>query len=166
MEISLRPVGDGDLPLFFDWMSDPVAVHAAAFTSEDPTDRHAFDAHWARVLADPSVVMRSVLADGAVVGNAGVYGPPDDREVTYWIDRARWGRGVATAALAALLDAVPERPLYACRGRQRGVPAGAGEVRVHRDGQGPRLCERPRRGDGRAAVHPVRMRRRPSCCPS
>lgn len=125
MEISLRPVKDGDLPLFFDWMSDPVAVHAAAFTSEDPTDRHAFDAHWTRILADPAVVMRSVLADGVVVGNAGVYGPPDDREVTYWIDRARWGRGVATAALAALLAAVPERPLYA-----RAAADNAGSRRV------------------------------------
>lgn len=28
-------------------------------------------------------------------------------------DRARWGRGLATAALPALLDAVPERPLHA-----------------------------------------------------
>ncbi|MFD0022037.1 GNAT family N-acetyltransferase [Streptomyces sp. NPDC058382] len=113
MDVSLRPVRDGDLPLFFAWMADPVAVHTAAFTSEDPTDRHAFDAHWKRILADGSVVMRTVLADGVVVGSAGVYGPPDDREVTYWMDRARWGRGLATAALRALLDTVPERPLYA-----------------------------------------------------
>lgn len=113
MDVSLRPVQDGDLPLFFAWMSDPESVRAAAFTSEDPTDRHAFDAHWARILADPSVVMRTVLADGVVAGNAGVYGPPGDRDVTYWIDRSLWGRGVATAALAALLDAVPERPLFA-----------------------------------------------------
>ncbi|MFG2601917.1 GNAT family N-acetyltransferase [Streptomyces sp. NPDC048462] len=125
MDVTLRPVRDGDLPLFFDWMSDPVAVHAAAFTSEDPTDRHAFDAHWARILADPSVVMCSVLSDGVVVGNAGVYGPPDDRDVTYWIDRARWGQGLATAALRALLVRVPERPLYA-----RAAADNAGSRRV------------------------------------
>ncbi|MFD8689389.1 GNAT family N-acetyltransferase [Streptomyces sp. NPDC059651] len=113
VDVSLRPVRDADLPLFFVWMSDPESVRTAAFTSEDPADRHAFDAHWTRVLADPSVVMRTVLADGAVVGSAGVYGAPGERQVTYWIDRARWGRGVATAALRALLDVVPERPLYA-----------------------------------------------------
>ncbi|MCX4773378.1 GNAT family N-acetyltransferase [Streptomyces sp. NBC_01260] len=113
MDVSLRPVRDGDLPLFFAWMADPESVRTAAFTAEDPTDRHAFDAHWGRVLADASVVMRTVLADGAVVGNAGVYGPPDSRQVTYWIDRAHWGRGLATAALRALLGSVPERPLYA-----------------------------------------------------
>ncbi|MFD5189794.1 GNAT family N-acetyltransferase [Streptomyces sp. NPDC058357] len=111
--ITLREVQDGDLPLFFAFMSDPEAVRTAAFTSEDPTDRRAFDAHWRYILAKDSVVMRTVVADGAVVGNAGVYGPPGDRQVTYWIDRARWGRGLATAALSALLDAVPERPLHA-----------------------------------------------------
>lgn len=101
MDVSLRPVRDGDLPLFFAWMADPESVRTAAFTAEDPTDRHAFDAHWSRVLADASVVMRTVLADGAVVGNAGVYGPPDSRQVTHWIDRAHWGRGLATAARSA-----------------------------------------------------------------
>ncbi|MFF9505976.1 GNAT family N-acetyltransferase [Streptomyces sp. NPDC014724] len=113
MRVTLREVCDGDLPLFFAFMSDPESVSTAAFTSEDPTDRHAFDAHWRRILADGSVVIRTVVADGVVVGNAGVYGPPGDRQVTYWIDRAHWGRGLATAALRALLDAVPDRPLHA-----------------------------------------------------
>jgi RimJ/RimL family protein N-acetyltransferase len=34
-------------------------------------------------------------------------------EVTYWIDRSAWGRGIASQALALLLDLVPDRPLYA-----------------------------------------------------
>ncbi|MFJ9677594.1 GNAT family N-acetyltransferase [Streptomyces sp. NPDC101194] len=113
MRVALREVRDEDLPLFFAFMSDPESVRTAAFTSEDPTDRDAFDAHWRRILADGSVVMRTVVEDGVVVGNAGVYGPPGGREVTYWMDRAHWGRGLATAALRALLDAVPERPLHA-----------------------------------------------------
>ncbi|WP_406493271.1 GNAT family N-acetyltransferase [Streptomyces sp. NBC_00846] len=113
MRISLREVREGDLASFFVFMSDPESVRTAAFTSEDPTDRHAFDAYWRRVLADRSVVMRTVVADGVVVGNAGAYGRPDDRQVTYWIDRAHWGRGLATAALRALLDVVPDRPLHA-----------------------------------------------------
>ncbi|MFG2623430.1 GNAT family N-acetyltransferase [Streptomyces sp. NPDC048473] len=113
MRVALREVRDSDLSLFFAFMSDPESVRTAAFTSEDPTDRHAFDAHWRRILADGSIVMRTVVVDGTVVGNAGAYGPPDDRQVTYWIDRAHWGRGLATAALRALLDVVPERPLHA-----------------------------------------------------
>ncbi|RPK86909.1 hypothetical protein EES46_20335 [Streptomyces sp. ADI98-10] len=90
-EIALRAVQDSDLPLFFAWMSDPEATRVAAFTSEDPTDRAAFDAHWARLRAGSGgVVMRTVVADGAVVGHVGAYGDPGDRQVTYWIGRAHW----------------------------------------------------------------------------
>ncbi|MFE7705381.1 GNAT family N-acetyltransferase [Streptomyces sp. NPDC057486] len=124
-EVTLREVRDSDLPLFFAYMSDPESVRTAAFTSEDPGDRPAFEAHWARILDSRTVVMRTVLADGKVVGNAGVYGSEGDRQVTYWIDRPHWGRGLATAALRALLEAVPERPLHA-----RAAADNAGSVRV------------------------------------
>lgn len=49
-QVSPREVRDSDPPLFFTYVADPEACRTAAFTSEDPTDRHAFDAHWARVL--------------------------------------------------------------------------------------------------------------------
>ncbi|CAL9383174.1 GNAT family N-acetyltransferase [Streptomyces sp. enrichment culture] len=110
--VSLRPVRAEDLDYLFALVRDPEARRMAAFTARDPDDRAAFDAHWARLLASPDV-NRLVLVDGAPAGHAAVYGPPGEREVTYWIDRAHWGRGVATAALAALLDLVPERPLHA-----------------------------------------------------
>ncbi|MFE6040101.1 GNAT family N-acetyltransferase [Streptomyces sp. NPDC056452] len=125
MHLELREVRDGDLPLFFAFMSDPEATRMAAFTSADPSDRAMFDAHWQRIRASDTVIMRTVLADGVVVGSVGVYGPPAEREVTYWLDRAQWGRGLATAALRAMLDAVPERPLHA-----RAAADNTGSVRV------------------------------------
>lgn len=125
MDVTLREVRDGDLPLFFEFTSDPAAVRMAAFTSADPSDRAMFNAHWQRIRSADTVTIRTVLADGAVVGSVGVYGPPDEREVTFWIDRAHWGRGLATAALRALLDAVPERPLHA-----RAAADNAGSLRV------------------------------------
>ncbi|MFI6351615.1 GNAT family N-acetyltransferase [Streptomyces sp. NPDC050743] len=112
MEIALRAVEDGDLPVFHRQMTDPEAVRMAAFGPEDPYDPEAFAAYWQRV-RDSAHVLRAVLADGEVAGNAAVYGVAGEREVTYWIDRAHWGRGIATAALRALLAEVPERPLYA-----------------------------------------------------
>ncbi|MFF3321657.1 GNAT family N-acetyltransferase [Streptomyces sp. NPDC002889] len=111
--IVLREVDDADLPVFFRHTTDPESNRIAAFTSKDPSDRAAFDAHWARIRASEDVVIRTVLADGEVVGHTAVYGPPEFREVTYVIDRSYWGRGVATAALTALLEVVPVRPLYA-----------------------------------------------------
>ncbi|MGW2519547.1 GNAT family N-acetyltransferase [Streptomyces sp. NPDC001617] len=112
MDVVLREVHDSDLPVFFRQMNDPEALHMAAFTAKDPADRDAFEAHWKRIRASQDVI-RTVLAEGDVVGSAAVYGEPGEREVTYWIDRAYWGRGVATAALRVLLAEVPERPLYA-----------------------------------------------------
>ncbi|MFJ1970496.1 GNAT family N-acetyltransferase [Streptomyces sp. NPDC087903] len=111
MQVVLREIHDSDLPVFYRQMNDPEALRMAAFTAENPADRDAFDALWKRIRS--SEVARTILADGDVVGSAAVYGVPGEREVTYWVDRAYWGRGVATAALRALITEVPERPLYA-----------------------------------------------------
>ncbi|MCX5242099.1 GNAT family N-acetyltransferase [Streptomyces prunicolor] len=113
MQVSLRPVHDSDLPVFFRQMNDPESLRMAAFTAKDPTDRDAFDAHWKRIRAAADVLNRTILADGDVVGSVAVYGEPDEREVTYWIDRTYWGKGIATAALRDLLAEAPERPVYA-----------------------------------------------------
>ncbi|MDO0932098.1 GNAT family N-acetyltransferase [Streptomyces sp. DG2A-72] len=125
MNVELREVHDSDLPVFYRQMNDPEALWMAAFTPKDPADRDAFDAHWKRIRSSAGVLHRTVLADGDVVGHAAVYGEPDEREVTYWVDRAYWGRGVATAALRVLLIQAPERPLYA-----RAAADNAGSLRV------------------------------------
>ncbi|MFJ7153001.1 GNAT family N-acetyltransferase [Streptomyces sp. NPDC100445] len=124
MKIVLRAVEDDDLPVFFRHMTDPESLRMAAFGPDDHGDRAAFDTWWQRLRASDAVC-RTVLADGRVVGNTVVYGEPGGREVTYWIDRADWGRGLATAALGALLAEVPERPLYA-----RAAADNAGSLRV------------------------------------
>jgi signal transduction histidine kinase/RimJ/RimL family protein N-acetyltransferase len=132
-------------------MNDPESLRMAAFTAKDPTDRDAFDAHWKRIRARPTCVNRTVLVDGDVVGSAAVYGEPGEREVTYWIDRAYWGKGIATAALRDLLAEVPERPLYA-----RVAADNAGSLRVlekcgfRRQRPRPGVRERAGRGDRRA----------------
>ncbi|MET9735783.1 GNAT family N-acetyltransferase [Streptomyces sp. NPDC006458] len=125
MDVVLRAVHDSDLPVFFRQSNDPESLRMAAFTAPDPADRAAFDAHWARIRASDGIVPRTVLADGDVVGHAAVYGAPGEREVTYWIDRYYWGRGIATAALGRLLAEVGERPLYA-----RAAADNAGSLRV------------------------------------
>ncbi|MET9775791.1 GNAT family N-acetyltransferase [Streptomyces sp. NPDC006367] len=124
MHIALREVHDSDLPVFFRQLNDPEALRMAAFTPPDPADRDAFTAHWQKIRTSDAVV-RTVLGDGDVVGSVAVYGEPGEREVTYWVDRAYWGRGVATAALRALLAEVADRPLYA-----RAAADNAGSLRV------------------------------------
>ena len=70
-------------------------------------------AHWAKILRDGSVVVRTVELEGAVAGNVVSWVHDEERDVGYWIGREHWGQGVATAALASFLTLFDERPLSA-----------------------------------------------------
>ena len=111
--IDLRPVADADLGPLFDLMRDPESVRMAAFTPDDPDDRTAFDAHMARVRSAPGTTLRAITRDNRLVGTISAFVLDGQTEVTYWIDRAVWGRGIASRALELLLDLVPARPLHA-----------------------------------------------------
>lgn len=108
--VRLRSVEDGDLDAFFDHQADPQAVEMAAFPSRD---RDQFAAHWAKLRADDTLVVRTIVADGMVAGNIGSWPDGGQQLLGYWIGREHWGRGVATQALALLVDEVSARPLYA-----------------------------------------------------
>jgi RimJ/RimL family protein N-acetyltransferase len=124
-DVALRPVEDGDLDVLFEQMRDPEGVRMAAFTPQDPDDRNAFDAHMARVRSSPDITMRAVTCDGRLAGSIASFPDAGQAEVTYWIDRAAWGKGIATRALALLLDLVATRPLHA-----RAASDNAGSLRV------------------------------------
>lgn len=108
--VRLRAVEDSDLDVLFDHQADPEAADMAAFP---PRDRERFDAHWANIRLDDTVVLRTILADGLVAGNIGSWQDDGQRLVGYWIGREHWGRGVATQALTRFLRELPDRPLYA-----------------------------------------------------
>ena len=109
-EVRLRDVIEADLPVLFEHQLDPEGARMAAFA---PRDRDGFTAHWRRILADPTLTARAVLADGEVAGNVVCFEQEGQRLVGYWIGRDHWGKGVATRALAAFLLEMPDRPLYA-----------------------------------------------------
>jgi RimJ/RimL family protein N-acetyltransferase len=112
--ILLRDVMRSDLPIFFDQQRDPDANHMAAFTAKDPSDRDAFMAHWTKILGDETTYNQTILFDGQIAGSVSSYEDEDERrEVTYWIGKPYWGRGVATRALSAFLKHIELRPLYA-----------------------------------------------------
>lgn len=109
--VSLREPTDADLPILFEHQRDPESNAMAAFPARE---REAFEAHWRRILADPTVVLRVVEAGAEVVGNVLTFVTAGERDVGYWIAREHWGRGFASAALEQFLaDQVVERPLRA-----------------------------------------------------
>jgi len=123
--VTLRPVQESDLDALFRQQCDPESVRMAAFTPEDPDDRQRFDAHMARVLSSPETMNRVILLNGEVVGSIAAFVIEGDTEITYWIDRAVWGRGIASQALALFLEIVATRPL-----RARAASDNAGSLRV------------------------------------
>jgi RimJ/RimL family protein N-acetyltransferase len=109
-EVVLRPVEDGDLVAFFAWQRDPESVRLAAV---DARTEEAFTTHWGRIRADPTVKLLTIVADGAVAGHVVSWQADDRRLVGYWLGRPFWGRGIASAALAQLVDLDRRRPLHA-----------------------------------------------------
>ena len=111
--LRLRPVQDGDLDQLFAFERDPAAVRMAAFTRADPSDRQAFDAHYRRVRANPENTLCAIERDGILVGQIASFTIEDSREISYRIDPACWGQGLASAALDMFLEIEPTRPLHA-----------------------------------------------------
>lgn len=112
-EITLRHIQESDLPTFFQYERDSVASDMAAFTSKDSTDWNLFSDHWSRIVADKTNINRCILLGSGVVGYISSFEIFGEREVSYWIDRAHWGKGIATKALEEFLAIVTIRPLYA-----------------------------------------------------
>ena len=109
-EIILRDVIESDLPIFFEQQLDPEATEMAAFPSRD---RESFMAHWAKIMANDSNILKTILFDGQVAGNIVSWEGSGEREVGYWVGKEYWGKGIATKALAEFLGQVKKRPLYA-----------------------------------------------------
>jgi RimJ/RimL family protein N-acetyltransferase len=112
-KIKLQYVFPEHLPILFEHQLDPAANQMAAFTSPDPTNREAFDAHWARIFANDAVTNRTILVDGQVAGYMAAFERFNLPEVGYWIGPTFWGRGIATEALRQFLSLLPHRPIYA-----------------------------------------------------
>jgi RimJ/RimL family protein N-acetyltransferase len=114
-DVLLRDVTEADLPIFFEQQRDPAANQMAAFTAKDPADREAFTAKWAKILGDDTVTKKAVLVNGQVAGSVSSFVAPwsGQLEVTYWVGREYWGRGIATKALTEFLGHLKARPVYA-----------------------------------------------------
>ena len=110
MDSVLRDVVDDDLDALYEQQRDPEATRMALFPARD---REAFYAHWQRVLADDVVTKKTIVHDGEVAGNVLCWEQDGRRLVGYWLGREFWGKGLASRALAELVDVVTARPLHA-----------------------------------------------------
>jgi RimJ/RimL family protein N-acetyltransferase len=112
-EVLLRDIKESDLPIFYEHQLDPGANYMAAFTAKDPANKAAFAEHWNKIMADESVTVKTILYDGEVAGHVVSFKRFGNPEVSYWIGKQYWGKGIATQALSEFLNQTKLRPLYA-----------------------------------------------------
>jgi len=108
--VQLRNAVEADLQIFYEQQQDPEAIQMAAFPARN---RDAFMAHWLKILADDSVVIKTILVNGDIAGNIVCFDQLGEREVGYWLGKEYWGKGIASQGLTQFLEYIETRPLYA-----------------------------------------------------
>jgi RimJ/RimL family protein N-acetyltransferase len=111
-QIRLQQTVVEDLQFFFRFQLDKEANHLAAFTSKDPSDKAAYLSKYTKLLNDPTVNMRTIIVDNVIAGSVSKFIMEGEAEITYWIDKSFWGKGVATAALRKFLTIESTRPIF------------------------------------------------------
>jgi len=111
-DIKLRPTEIADLDTLFQFQLDKEGGYLAAFMPIDPTDKTAYVNKYTKLLDDPTVNNQTIILDNTIVGSIAKFVMQGDTEITYWIDRKFWGKGIATQALTEFLIIENTRPIF------------------------------------------------------
>lgn len=111
-EIILRKTVLPDLECFFLFQLDEEANYLAAFTAKDPTDKAAYLQKYSKLVNDPAINMQTILVGEIIVGSISKFEMKGRAEITYWIDKQFWGKGIGTKALTTFLKNETTRPIY------------------------------------------------------
>ncbi len=112
-EIILRKTEITDLEFFFIFQLDNEANYLAAFTSKDPTDKTAYLQKYTKLLNDRTINMQTIIVENIIAGSVAKFEMEGEAEITYWIDKKFWGKGVATKAIRGFLKNENMRPIFA-----------------------------------------------------
>lgn len=111
-QITLRPTLESDLETLFQFQLDQEARYLAAFMSKESGDKEAYIIKHSHFLKDPSINTQTILVNGVIAGSIAKFVMEGDTEITYWIDKKFWGKGIATAALRSFLTIENTRPIF------------------------------------------------------
>ena len=112
IEITLRPTEISDLEKLFIFQLDNEANYLAAFTSKDPADKSAYFQKHTKLLNDPAINNQTIIVNNIIAGSIAKFEINGEAEITYWIDKKFWGKGVATMALKNFLTIENARPIF------------------------------------------------------
>lgn len=80
---------------------------------ENYTDKAVFMKKFTGLLQNPDINNQTILQNNTIVGSIASFTIDGDREITYWIDRAYWEKGIGSKALEQFLVIETNRPLLA-----------------------------------------------------
>lgn len=112
MVINLSKTTKDDLEILFQFQLDAEANYLAAFTVKDPSDKIAYITKYSNLLMEPTINMMTIKSENEIVGSISKFVMQGDSEITYWIDKKWWGKGIATEALKIFLEIETSRPLF------------------------------------------------------
>jgi len=112
-KVKLRQSEISDLEFFFQFQLDEEANYLAAFTSKDPADKAAYFEKYTKHFNDPAINNMTILFGETIAGSIAKFVMEGDAEITYWIDKSFWGKGIATTALKFFLTLENTRPIFA-----------------------------------------------------
>jgi len=98
-EIVLRSTLETDLDIFFNIQLEQEGIYMAAFTSADPSNKSAYMEKWKGLLVDPTINIRTILYNNEIAGSVSKYEIDGEAEITYWIGKKFWGKGIASESL-------------------------------------------------------------------
>ena len=112
MEFLLRTTVASDLEVFFLNQLDEESNQMAAFISADPSDKKAYIDKWTKLLNDETIHIKTIIYNDEIAGTVAKYEMDGKAEITYWIGKRYWGRGIASKAVEAFLRLEKKRPIY------------------------------------------------------
>lgn len=107
-EVSLRPIVEADLPVWFDYLSKPSVFEPTSWNVSAASDLAPY--LWAPGSITGASMLRLAIASratGALVGTAGFHTvSPQNRSAVIAFDLSPevWGRGIATAVCRTLVE--------------------------------------------------------------
>ena len=112
-QLQLRRTEHADLAVLFEFQLDEEANYLAAFTAKEPADKAAYFEKYTKHLQDPTINNQTIWLGDTPAGSIAKFEIEGDAELTYWIDKAHWGKGIATTALKNFLAIEHSRPIFA-----------------------------------------------------
>lgn len=112
-QVMLRRTEKSDLDFLFQFQLDPEGNFLAAFMPTDANNKEAYVKKFSKFLADSTINMQTILIEDIIVGSIAKFELESKAEITYWIDRSFWGRGIGSSALKVFLSIEKMRPIFA-----------------------------------------------------